>query len=287
MRASLIFGGCLLSLFAFAQSPTDVFDKAPPETEKALRERAAIFFQAHVDGKFRRAEQVIHEDSLDDFYNSEKTHLIRFEISRIKWLENFTKAEVVADVELDWVTSRGIIRVKPPMKSYWTLDKGQWWWYVKKTGGWETPFGTMKSSTSKDPSGAPAPPPQPIRIPDAQTILNQVTADKSEVQLASAKKSDDAAAITSQAPGEIRLEIVPFSVPGLTVKLDKQKLKKGETAHLSFVYDPPEPSPKTPRIVYVKAAPLEKVFSFTTVFSAPQQQAPSQAQGQFPKPPQH
>ena len=136
---------CLFAVCSLAQSPTDVFDKAPPEVEKALRERAAIFFQAHVDGKFRQAEKVIHADSQDDYYNSEKQRLINFEISKITYSDKFTKAVVIADVELDWVTARtGKIRVKPPMKTVWKLDEGQWWWYAPTRTKWETPFGEMK-----------------------------------------------------------------------------------------------------------------------------------------------
>lgn len=263
----------------FAQSPTDVFEKAPPEIEKALRDRVAIFFQAHVDGKFRRAEQVIKEDCLDDFYNSEKTRLISFEINRINWSENFTKATVVTDVELDWVTSRGKFRVKPPMKSFWTLDKGQWWWYIQKRDGWETPWGVMKSADQVASGGPgskqlPTPAATPIHIPDAQEILNQVRADKSEIRLSSSDKTQGDAGISSEVPGKVTLSVVPYTVAGLTVKLDKQVLNKGETAHVSFSYDPPNKMAKAPVIVYVEASPLKKVFTFTLVFSPPTAQPP-------------
>ena len=272
--------GCLAAAMVFAQSPTDVFEKAPPEIEKALRDRVAIFFQAHVDGKFRRAEQVIKEDCLDDFYNSEKTRLISFEISRINWSDNFTKATVVTDVELDWVTSRGKFRVKPPMKSFWVLDKGQWWWYIQKRDGWETPWGVMKSADQVSGSGGagskqlPTAAATPIHIPDAQEILNQIKADKSEILLSSSDKTQADAGISSEVPGKVTLSVMPYTVAGLTVKLDKQVVNKGETAHVSFSYDPPNKFPKAPVIVYVEASPLKKVFTFTLVFSPPTAQAP-------------
>ncbi|MBM3775494.1 MAG: hypothetical protein FJW37_10065, partial [Acidobacteria bacterium] len=50
---------------AAAQAPSDLFEKAPPEIDRALRERAARFYQAHVDGQFRKAEALIVEDSKD------------------------------------------------------------------------------------------------------------------------------------------------------------------------------------------------------------------------------
>src|SRR5688572_16111719 len=98
---------------AFAESPTAVFDKAPPQVENALRERIAKFFEAHISGKFRLAEQVVHDDSQDIFYNSQKQKFISYEIVKIDYSENFTKATVVTAVEMDWHTARlGKIRVK-------------------------------------------------------------------------------------------------------------------------------------------------------------------------------
>ena len=52
-----------------AQSPEELFEKAPPHVDQTLRERVKIFYQAHVDGKFRVADTVVHEDSKDAFSN--------------------------------------------------------------------------------------------------------------------------------------------------------------------------------------------------------------------------
>ncbi len=250
-----------------AQSPTDVFEKAPPEIDKALRERIAIFFQAHVDAKFRRAEQVIHEDSLDDYYNSEKTKLVQFTISKITYSEKYTKAVVICDVELDWITSRGKIRVKPPMKSLWKLEKGQWWWYAPPRGNWETPWGVMKSG-DESANGSSMTAPRP-KMADPNEILNAVVADKSDIQLDSAKASEDSATITADLPGEVRLEVRPHGIPGLKVTIDNQTIRQGSPANIKFSYEPPDESPKSPRIVYIHANPLGKVFSFTLNFRQP------------------
>ena len=86
--------------------PTDVFEKAPPQVDEALRQNVAKFYQAHVDGKFRNAEAVIAEDSKDTFYNLEKQRYFSFEIVRINYSENFTKAAVVTGVEVEWRTPR-------------------------------------------------------------------------------------------------------------------------------------------------------------------------------------
>ncbi len=268
----------LLAQGAFAQSPTDVFTKAPPGVEEALKARVAVFLQAHVDGKFRLAERAVHEDALDAFYNSEKQKLISFEPERIDFSENFSKAMVIYNVELDWVTARvGKIRVKPPMKMLWKLDKGDWWWYVVPKGEWDTPFGSMKSGKESE-TGPSAP--APIRIPDAQTLLNQLKVDKTTLSLKSADKSEDMAIIRNEMPGQVTLALEEHSVAGLKVTLSKTTLKQGDTSEVRFAFTPPDRSAKTARVVYVRASPVGRTFSFALDFSVPpelQQYIPKQA----------
>lgn len=255
------------SLCAFAQSPTEVFEKAPPEIDAALRARVAKFFQAHVDGKFRQAEVVVHEDNRDDFYNAEKQRLIGFEIVSISYSEKYTRATVITNVELDWHTARmGKIRVKPPMKTLWKYDAGEWWWYVIPKKEWETPFGVMHPGA--DPSART--PAQPkYTIPDAQTLLNQVHVSKTDIQLHSSEKSGDDAAIENGMPGDLTLTLDDPHIDGLTVTIDKPVLHAKETAHVRFQYLPPDASLKTTKTVVVRASPTAQVYTFTLTFAVP------------------
>jgi hypothetical protein len=265
MRISLALAA-LLSLCAFAQSPTDVFDKAPPKVDEALRARVAKFFQAHVDGKFRQAEEVIHEDSQDEYYNSEKQRLIGFEIVSIKYSDHYTKATVITNVDLDWVTPRlGKVRVKPPMKSTWKYEAGQWWWYVIPRKEWETPFGIMHPGAEASKPG----PGGPIRMPDAKTILSQVELSKTDIHLKSAEKSEDSTEIKNRMPGDLTLAVDPVHVDGLTVTLDKPVLRSGETARLVFRYEPKDNSPKTTQTINVQASPTGQIYIFTVTFAVP------------------
>src|ERR1700758_4766602 len=91
-RATLAF---LLIYSLSAQTPTNVFDKAPPEVDAALRERISKFFQAHVDGKTRQAEQYVAEDTKDFFFDSNKPHYFDFHIDKIIYSENFTRAKAI------------------------------------------------------------------------------------------------------------------------------------------------------------------------------------------------
>lgn len=249
-----------------AESPTAVFEKAPPQVENALRERIGKFFEAHISGKFRAAEQVVHEDSQDIFYNAQKQKYISYEIVKIDYSDNFTKATVITAVELDWHTARlGKIRVKPPMKTLWKVDDGQWWWYAIPQTDWETPFGRMTPGAEATKATAPE-----WTIKDPLSVLNQVKVSKREVRLVSHEKSEDFAEISNGMPGNLTLEIYKQSyAPGLKVTLSKDVLKSGETARVDFKYDPPDRSVKTTQVVDVRAVETNQIYTFTITFTVP------------------
>lgn len=256
----------LLCECSFAQSPTDVFDQAPPQVEKALRERVAVFFQAHVTGKFRDAETVVHEDSREAFYNAEKRRYLGFSIAKITYSENFTKADVITSVELDWNTPRlGKLRVKPPLRSLWKYDAGQWWYYVVPQTDWETPWGRMKPGEEAAAGVAPK-----WTVPDAEAVLSQVKVNRTAIHLKSYEKSEDYAEITNSMPGELTLKVEnPSPLVGVTVSLDRELLKAGETARVVFRHEPTDQSAKPTRTVHVIASPTGKVFTFTLTFAVP------------------
>lgn len=249
-----------------AQSPTDVFEKAPPAVDQALRARVATFFQAHVDGKFRAAEAVVAEDSKDAFYNAEKRRYLSFEIVKIQYEENFTKATVITALEMDWTTPRlGKIRVKPPMKTLWKLENGEWYWYVVPQKEFETPFGKMTPGADPVEGAKPQ-----WTMPDAAAVLSQVKASKSEIRLKSHEKSEDWAEITNQMEGEVTLRLdASVHAPGLVIKLDKETLKAGETARLSFEYNPPDRTPKITLNTSVVVSPTGLTLPFRITFAVP------------------
>jgi hypothetical protein len=235
----LLAAAFCVSALSWAQSPTDVFTKAPPEVEKSLRERLEQFFQAYSTGKFRAAEQLVHEDSKDIFYNAAKSPLISYETVEIQYSDKFTKAVVITNVELDWNTSRGRMRVKPPMKTLWKLDQGQWWWYAEPQKTWETPFGTMR------PGENPATPSPAARVHSIADLINQIEIGNREIRLSGYQHSEATGSITNRMPGEVEIKLDNIPLPqGLQVTLSKTKLARGETATVSFKYDPPNRWPK-------------------------------------------
>src|SRR5579871_2216187 len=83
----------LIAAAACAQNPADLFNRAPADIDQALRARISEFYQYHVTGEYRKAEALVAEDTKDFFYDHNKPRYLSFQISKIKYNEDFTKAE--------------------------------------------------------------------------------------------------------------------------------------------------------------------------------------------------
>jgi hypothetical protein len=258
----------------FAQStPTDVFQKAPPHIDEALRARVSAFLQAHVDGKYRIANELVADDSKDAYFAMEKRRFLSFEILRIDYTDNFTKATVVAMVEVNWRPSPRFpnTRMKPPYKMLWKAEPdGQWYWYTENTGEWETPFGKMKvpgtGGEQNDPAATVI---EQLRNMDGKAILNQVKANKTDVALRCYEASTDTVEVTNNMQGAVSLRVEGTPVVGLEIKLDRDELKAGETARVTFAYTPPTKESKPPAVAVIRVDPIGHALRFNVNFAIP------------------
>jgi hypothetical protein len=249
---------------AQAQPPaaTDVFEKAPPQIEEPLRANVAKFFQAHVDGKFRQAEDVIAEDSKDAFYNMEKRRYFGFEIIKIKYSDDYTKATVVTTLDMEWRSPRiGVMRVKPPLSSLWRLENDKWVWYVVESKDWDTPWGKMQPGPDQQKSIMSAF--QGVNVSD---VLKQVAIDRTEIRLRGYEASEGQAVIENNMPGQVRLRLDAPTYAGLEVTLDKTELAAGQTARVFTKFSPETTEPKPTTRVSIHVEPTGRVFYLDIVF---------------------
>ena len=227
-----VIGTLICASALLAQSPADLFEKAPPHIDQVLRERINKFYQAHVDGKPRLAGPYVAEDTRDFFYEAAKPRYYGFSIIRIDYSENFTKAKAT-------ILSKQRIMVpgfaeKPmdvPIPSYWKIVDGQWYWYVDQAMLRQSPFGPLKPGPG-DPSTAPTP--SLAAGPDVQSLWSKVKADKSSVQLRKNDKAAGQVTIASQMPGSVTLSLEHAKVAGFEATLDRTELKPGEKATVSL-----------------------------------------------------
>jgi hypothetical protein len=224
----------LLAVFAsgsFAQNAGDASSQPPPDVDKALRARMTEFYDLHVKGEFRKAEALVADDTKDLYYSSDKTKYLSFEIKRIDYSDNFTRAKATVMCEQYLMMPLpGLLGkpVKVPMPSAWKLVDGTWYWYVDLDSGRTDPFGNKLGSPRVSAPAITSIPEIPTTVPDF--IYQQVKADKASVALKAGES--ERVTITNGAPGAMNISLTG-SVPGVEVKLDRTVLNTGEKAVLT------------------------------------------------------
>jgi len=263
---NLVFGIALAAFLpAFGQDPADLFKKAPPDVEEALRGRISKFYQAQVDGHPRQSEQYVAEDSKDYFFEMRKPRILGFEIRQIDYTDNFTKATVVTLAQM-YVKFPGFDK-KPlsmPVRTLWKVVNGQWYWYIDPDTLNDTPFG--KSSSSGPPAGPGGSLPDVSQGPTPESLYKQVGADRQKVRLKSSEASSDQVTISSRLPGVITLRLQANDIPGVEIKLDRTQLKPGESATLSFHSEPRPGVSRSAFTAVVVAVPINVAIPIHAAF---------------------
>ncbi len=217
-----------LAAALFAQNGADPFNKPPADVDKALRERITEFYQDHVTGEFRKAEQLVAEDTQDFFYNTNKPRYDSFEIARIDYSDNFTRARASVLCEQNVLMPGFGGKFKVPTPSTWKLENGKWFWYVDQSTLNVTPFGIMKvSPPPADGTKAQASTPPPITsLTSADFALGKIKVDKDSLALKAGESGQFTLANT--APG--LMTVAWINTPGFEVTPDRADLKAGEKA---------------------------------------------------------
>ena len=244
----------------WAQNHSDFLDKAPPDVDEALRARITKFYQAHVDKKFRQADEYVAEDTKDFYYEANKPAYLAFEIGKIVYSDHFTKAKAIVTCKMHVpMPGFGDNPMMVPVPSTWKMEKGQWYWHVDQKRGRETPFGVMKSEGQSSGGAMPS----LAAAPNVETLWKSVSADKNAVQLSAKTKSSDQVTISSKLPGAITLQIDVPKTPGLEVAVDRAEVKMGEQAKLTFSSEPQaKPVARTVE-VRVTVIPTNQVIPIT------------------------
>ncbi len=256
LRATILVAATVIGLPA--QELSDLLQKAPPELDGALRARISKFYQAHVDGKFREAYELVAEDSKDIFFAAEKPRYRSFHILKIDYSDNFTqaKAVVACETETSMFGHRFIIQM--PVTSLWKLLEGQWYWYtLPPSDEVMTPAGVMKPG--------PGPPAAHVkdlgtRAPRIPALQTMVRADKTQVNLNLRGESSDTVKITNTLPGPVTLSLEYQAVPGMEIQLDREHLGANETATVTFRSRLEGEIPPADITVYVRVMPTAQVI---------------------------
>jgi hypothetical protein len=225
-----IFLFAVLSAAAFAQDSADLFNKPPDDVDKALRARINEFYGLHVKGEFRKAEALVADDTQEFYYNSNKTKYLSFEIGRITYSDNFTRARATVLCE-QYIMLPGFLGrpFKVPSGSTWKIENGKWYWYVDPESLRMTPFGKMTPGPPRqDGSQRTSIPEIPTTVPDF--IYKQVSVDKDSLTLKPGETGQ--VTITNSAPGAMSLSVSGAGT-GVETKLEDSTVGAGKNTTLS------------------------------------------------------
>jgi hypothetical protein len=277
LRASLL----LLPMIALAQ------EQPPPEVDKELRARVAGFYDNFVDPTYspRKAEVFIAEDTKDYFYNAAKLKYLSYQIGKITYSDNFTKAVVVVIGKMEKMIAAQKMIVDWPQDTHWRIENGKWCWYYHPEDFPLTPMtepgkNPPPATASSLPSAAVIPKnssPQAIRQAGAEVLHQQsMGLDKSSVSFNADQVSSAQVVFTNGADGELQIALDGPVVRGLTTKLDKTTVPGHGTAILSLHYDPSDKTgpkdvwePKGSIKFRVFAEPFDRIFDLYVQFTPP------------------
>ncbi len=249
------------------QIPAELFEKAPPDVDQALRARIAEFYQAHVDGKPRRADEVVAEDSKDFFFAGNKPKYLNFEIIKITYSDAFTKARATVACEM-YIMMPGFAGkpVKVAAASQWKIVDGKWFWYVEETKGTLTPFGVMKAGPAS--AAAPAPPGMPdlSKGPTVNALRDQVRVDKESIHFIAGQAGSEEIRIKNNLPGSITLKMRHAGREGISISLDRTEVKGGETAVVSVKATATANVPAVADKIVIDVDPLVQQFAIDIIF---------------------
>jgi hypothetical protein len=256
-----------LSLIVFASllpAQTPNLDKPPQDVDDALRGRIKQFYDLHVAGKYRQAEQVVAEESKDDFYVLSKPDLKAYKIGNIEYSDKFTKAKVVIIGSMPIMLPMAAGKIMDmPFASYWKVENGIWCWYYNKEVSRNTPFGRVQEKPKTD--SAPAPTSLPT-APDPQALMAQLQSalkiDRTRIEVTPTKP--ETIKVTNTLPGPASLSVAcpyrPLSETGIIAKLDKKDLAGNETAVLTLSLTDDALPGTIPLIITV--SPTNQVLNF-------------------------
>jgi len=218
---------------AFAQSNEPFAPKPPAAVDAALRARVMEFFNLHVSGQFRKAEELVAEDTKDFFYTHNKPKYLGCEITRTDFSANFTKANALLICE-QYVMMPGFSDrpMKIPTPSTWKLENGKWVWYVDQEALRNTPWGKMTAGAFPDRNAPVTAGPSLGNIPTtAEFLFTQIRLDKDAVSLKAGESAE--VTIRNTAPGPMSLSL-PGTLSQVEAKLDTSTLPAGGKATLTL-----------------------------------------------------
>jgi hypothetical protein len=121
----------LIPFLMLAEAPKT--PSVPKKVDQALRQRASEFLQDQVAGNFRKALDLVAEDTQDYYLSSTKMKLFSFKIENIEYSDKFTQAKVDSSVRKTFPGAVPI-EITVSQTDTWKIVNGKWMWYFTPPG---------------------------------------------------------------------------------------------------------------------------------------------------------
>lgn len=273
-----------VSLLFFPVLLLSAQEQAPPDVDQELRARVTAFYRNFLAESFtpRKGEPFVAEDTKDYFYNAGKEKYLSFQIEKVTFSDNFTKAVVVVVGKQERHLGGQSVVMDVPQDTHWKIEDGKWYWYYNPADYCLTPMcgKTPPPATAAEGAAAVRPKntsPEAIRSAGLAVLEQQpMGLDKSTITMIVDQPSSAEVVFTNGADGDIQIALDGPVVRGLKAKLDKMTVPGHGKAIISFEYDPSDKSgPKdvwepTGNIPFrIIAAPFNRIFPVFVQFVGP------------------
>ncbi len=269
-----------LGLLSILCLPVATWGQTQAEAEQVLRGRVTQFLQYHVDGNFRKAYDMVAEDTKDYYFSTGKVQLKGFKVGEITFSDNFTKAKVNGTISKDVNVAGTDFPVEMPSITTWKIEDGKWVWYKEKEqeSGIASllgiPIQPNANTAAPAAANADANPDLPKSLNDqvvtaaAKSILQQVSVDKKEVTLATDKASEDRVTFHNGMTGSVQVSVVAPEVPGFTAKAEQSIVRASSDLPVILRYEPGIGTPpNNPVTLQIIVQPLNQVFPVQVRFA--------------------
>ncbi|MEQ1947665.1 MAG: hypothetical protein ABL995_10780 [Bryobacteraceae bacterium] len=280
LRAALF----LIPVVLLAQSPAAEAPKPPADVDQALRARATEFLQYNVDANYRKAYDMVAEDSKDFYFGMSKPQYKTFELSGIDYTDNFTKAMVRGSVKRPVSFMGKEIEMPMPVVDAWRLENGKWMWVQPQTKTMLTPLGEVPvpiangsgANNSGGGSGAAPVLPKDFTPEAAQAAARelkvQATIDKKELKFTKGEASTQEVTFHNGLNGSVRIIATPLLDGGI-FKADPPTamVEANKDAKFTVHYDPAAGTPVGGPVLRLTVEPFQQLLFIPLIVAEPGQ----------------
>jgi hypothetical protein len=269
-RATLLL---VFPMIALAQTPKPA--DAPPEVDQALRSRVSAFLQFETEGNFRKAYDMVAEDSKDYYFAAPKEKATEYVIDAIEYSDNFTKASVSATGKRHMMLVGHPVDIPLVVVSRWRLEDGKWLWYHDPSkDSVPTLLGAIPANSGSD-NDAPKSPlpkdlnPEAVAAAAQKIAVQQPTINKESLNFTMGVVATDQVVFHNNNMGQIKVLVdVVGGSKSVLVEPKESFVNAQADLTVKITYKPVKP--KAGRaLVRFTVEPFGSVYGLPVIVTAP------------------